>query len=91
MENNENNQEANAPSETRGSGLKEMLRFFQTVFSSPEEKWDRSYRMHIEKKLKKYRTPQSDNAEDPAYEKILHFWCFDPAIRYVYPKKKLNW
>lgn len=76
------NREANAP-ETRGTGLKALLRFLQTIFSSSEEKWDGSYRMHIEKKLNRNQTARSDNAERSTYETTLHFWCFNPEVRYV--------
>lgn len=77
--NTEANGDANAP-ETCGAGLKTTLRFFQTIFSNPEERWDDSYKMHIEKKLNRnQQTAQSDDAQGTT----LHFWCFNPEIRYV--------
>lgn len=83
------NGEANPHDQTRGSGLKSLQQFLQTILSSPIEKRDSSYRVHIEKKLKKNQTSRSagDRSENsdgrPTYETILHFWCFDPQIRYV--------
>lgn len=74
----EANGEANAPN-SRGSGLRALLRFFQTIFSSPEEKWDGSYRMHIEKNSNRNQTVQSNNADGPVHETTLHFWCFNPV------------
>lgn len=78
--NNTQNGGSNADT-LHGSGLRTLLRFLQTVFSSPEAKWDSGYRMHIEKKMTQNQTAQSENPEESTYETTLHFWCFDPEIR----------
>lgn len=85
--NTDTNTEANE-SEKRGSGLKILLRFFQTISSSPFERRDDSYRVHIEKKLTENQAQQS-HEDIPKYETILHFWCFNPQIRFVLWKSKL--
>lgn len=79
-ENASHTREENA-SDKRGFGLKAVLRFLQTISSSPEDKWDSSYRMHIGRKLIQHRTGQSNIAERPTHETTLHFWCLNPEIR----------
>lgn len=79
----EANQEGEANAETGGFGLKAVLRFLQTIFASPEKKRNSSYRMYIERKLKATANAQFDNSNGSKYETILHFWCFNPAIRYI--------
>lgn len=67
--------------ESRGSGLKALLRFLQTVFLSPGERRNDSYRVHFEKKLNTNQTAQSSDDDSAKYEITMHFWCFNPAIR----------
>lgn len=79
------NQNTNADEYDKpGSGLKTLLRFLQTIFSSPEEHWDSSYRVYIEKKLLQNQTAQSKDTDETTHETTLHFWCFNPEIRYVH-------
>lgn len=80
--------------EILAKGLKVMVPFLQTIFSCRTEipnRIDRCYRVYVEYKPKPNnanRMPQAaENSSEPSSNnenvKILHFWCFSPALRYV--------